>query len=358
MYLTIYSPDLVALGAVDVIDTLIWVRRDTEYGSFELTAPATEINLKLLQKHNIVQKDTDLEIAFINSINITNTDDKGEIIKVTGLFYCGVLKQRCVLTNTTKNLKALIDENVRELSLINVDSDVANITYTNDFIGENLGECITALAKSRGFGFKTMLNKATRKIDFSIYEGVDHSIAQSTNPYCIFSDNLENLSESEYTDSDIGCVSTVYARCKVPSGVENPSDAPIYNIISGTGTGIFEKYIWVDAITYDIDVTVGETSIKKTYINVSASLAELTASAKAEIVEPQENFQGTVDFKLKYQTEYDLGDIVTVKNDKWQKSTNQRITEVTEIYDNTENAITPTFGNPARTIMDILKKVK
>ena len=84
----------------------------------------------------------------------------------------------------------------------------------------------------------------------------------------------------------------------------------------------------------------------------------MEAAAKEELVPIQENFQGTVDFKLKYRAEYDLGDIVTVKNDKWGKVINQRITEVTEVYDNTSNAITPTFGDPARTIMDILKKVK
>ena len=360
MYLYIYSPDLISLGAVDFEDTLIWIRRDTEYGSFELTAPATTHNIELLKKYNIVRKDSDLEIAYINSISITSDSDKGEIIKATGLFYCGVLKQRCVLKNTTKNLKSLIDENVRGLSLINVDSSAVNITYTNDFVGENLGECITALAKAQGFGFKTMLNKSTGKIDFSVYYGIDRSTGQTVNPYCIFSDNLENLSESEYTNSDIGCVNTVYARCKVPAGVENPSDAPTYNITAGTGTGIFEKYVWVDAVTYDVDVVINDTeeTIKKTYIAVSTSLAELTAAAKAELIEIQENFQGTVDFKLKYRTDYDIGDVVTIKNTKWQKSINQRITEVTEVYDNTSNSITPTFGNPARTILDILKKVK
>lgn len=357
MYLTIYSPDLSAIGAVDVIDTLIWVRRDTEYGSFELTAPANESNLEFLKKGNIIRKETDLEIAFINSIFIENSADKGEIIKATGLFYCGVLKQKCVLTNAL-NLKSLIENNMRGLSLINVDNACSSIIFSNDFTGKNLGKCITALAKAQGFGFKTLLNTTTHKIDFSIYYGVDRSIAQTTNPYVIFSDNFENLTACEYTDSDVGVVNTVYARCKVTAGVENPNDAPTYDITNGTGTGIFEKYIEVDAVTYDVDVAVGETTIKKTYIDVAKSLAELTSAAEAELVPIQENFQGTVDFKHKYKSDYDLGDVVTVKNCKWNKSINQRITEVTEIYDNTSNAITPTFGNPARTILDILKKVK
>ena len=181
MYLTIYDSNLTALGAVDVFDTVIWVRRDTEYSSFEITAPATENNLNLLVKYNIVQKDNDTEVGFINSIQITNDLEKGEAIKATGIFYCGVLKQRCVLTNAT-NLKSLIENNLRGLSLINVDNAVANIAFDNDFVGENLGECITALAKANGFGFKTLLDKSTGKINFSIYYGTDRSILQTVNP--------------------------------------------------------------------------------------------------------------------------------------------------------------------------------
>ena len=478
MYLTIYDSNLTALGAVDVFDTVIWVRRDTEYSSFEITAPATENNLNLLVKYNIVQKDNDTEVGFINSIQITNDLEKGEAIKATGIFYCGVLKQRCVLTNAT-NLKSLIENNLRGLSLINVDSACSGITFNNDFTGENLGECITALAKANGFGFETVLNPLTRKIDFKIYYGTDRSIQQAVNPYVIFSDNYENLLESEYINSDTGVVNTVYAKCKLPAGIESCTP-PTYGISAGTGTGIFEKYIEVDAVTYNItynitnsdsgitiaidtsnyfkvspangmfvnlspgqytsedhtytlasmetlglnaavegqnrvdavvirlnednslygfivvdkasttnnDVVLAEITIEsgtteitwgminniynsgssepegnnltitKTYLDTAATFAEMTAAAKAEIVPIQENFQGTVDFKLKYRTEYDLGDMVTIKNDKLGKVTSQRITEVTEVYDNTTNAITPTFGNPARTIMDILKKVK
>lgn len=357
MYLTIYDNNLTALGAVDVFDTVIWVRRDTEYGSFEITAPATENNLNLLVKYNIVQKDNDAEIGFINSIQITGDLEKGDAIKATGLFYCGVLKQRCVLTNAT-NLKSLIENNLRGLNIISVDSGLSAVTFANNFVGENLGECVAALAKANGFGFKTLLDKTTGKINFSIYYGTDRSIQQVVNPYVIFSDNYENLLKSEYVNSDTGVINAVYARCKLPAGIERCTP-PTYDITAGTGTGVFEKYIEVDAVTYDIEVSLPEGgTVTKTYLDRPATLNKMITAANAELVDVQENFQGTVDFKIAYRTEYDLGDIVTVKNDKWGKVISQRITEVTEVYDNTSNAVTPTFGNPARTIMDILKKVK
>lgn len=357
MYLTIYDQNLVALGVVDDYQTVIWVQRDTEYGSFEINTRPTEHNLSLLEKNNIVQKDNGSEVGFINSIQLTDDLDKGPTIKITGFFYCGVLKQRVVLVNSS-NLKGLIEKNLRGLPYITVNQEVENIAFDNNFIGENLGDCVTALAKANGFGFYTVWNRTTHTIEFNVNYGFDRSIQQTVNPYVIFSDNYENLFGSEYLNSDVGVINTVYANCKLPAGIEKCTP-PTYSITNGVGTGIFEKYIEVDAVTYDVECFLPEGgTVTKTYLDYDPTLKKMQEQANAELVPIQENFQGTVDFKLKYGIDYDLSDIVTVKNNKWNKSINQRITEITEVYDKETDAITPTFGNPARTIMDILKKVK
>ena len=357
MYLTIYTSDLVAVGAVDVYASVVWVRKDTEYGTFTITASATDNNLRFLKERNIVQKGSDLEVGYINSVAISSNRTKNDTIIAKGYFYCNILGQRDVLVNAN-NLKSLIENNLRGLDLISVDANVASITFSNDFIGEKLTECITALAKANGFGFKTLLNRATGKIDFSIYYGVDRSVNQSENPYVIFSDNYQNLQSADYTYSEAGVVNTVYARCKLPAGIKS-CVPPTYDIVGGTGLNSFEKYITVDAITYDQEFPLpGGESVTKTFLDLQKTLTEMEAKAKEQLVAIQENFQGTVDFKLKYRMAYDLGDIVTVRKEKWKKTVVQRITEVTEIYDHTEDSITPTFGNPARTILDILKKVK
>ena len=49
---------------------------------------------------------------------------------------------------------------------------------------------------------------------------------------------------------------------------------------------------------------------------------------------------------FKYGSDYDLGDIVTVRKDSFGVSKDLRITEINEIYENGIYKITPTFGSP------------
>lgn len=49
---------------------------------------------------------------------------------------------------------------------------------------------------------------------------------------------------------------------------------------------------------------------------------------------------------FRYRQDWDLGDIVTVQYTKLSITTNQRVTEVEEVYENGTATITPTFGTP------------
>ena len=47
-----------------------------------------------------------------------------------------------------------------------------------------------------------------------------------------------------------------------------------------------------------------------------------------------------------YKEDYDLGDIVTVRKKKWNLYMNQRITELSEVYEYGGMTVVPTFGDP------------
>ena len=349
----VYDTSLNRLGVADVYESLIWIRRYFANGTFELVAPANQTNIKLLKKHNLITLESDNEIAYISTISITQDEAKNATIKATGALYSGKLSQHTILIGAT-NLKDLIEDNLREIVLI-VDDVVANITFDNDGYGKNLGEVVEALARRDNFGYKVVLESGT--LIFKVFYGTDRSKAQSENPRVIFSQEYENLLTSDYLNSDVGTINTVYARCKVPAGVQ-ACIPPTYDIIPDDGIERFEAYIEVDAVTYDIEQTIGDggDTITLTYLNYSATLANMQAEAEKALVEVQENFEGAIAFAEQYKDKYDLGDVVTVFNDTWGISTNQRITEITEVYDNVQNSIIPTFGNPARTILDIIKE--
>ena len=51
------------------------------------------------------------------------------------------------------------------------------------------------------------------------------------------------------------------------------------------------------------------------------------------------------DENFRYQINYDLGDVVTVKKKAWGITEDLRITEIQEIYEYGGRRIVPTFGN-------------
>jgi hypothetical protein len=56
-----------------------------------------------------------------------------------------------------------------------------------------------------------------------------------------------------------------------------------------------------------------------------------------------------------YETDWDLGDIVTIQNKKWGLTLNTRITEIKEIHESKGFKLQVTFGNSIPTLMDIVK---
>ncbi len=382
MDLTIYNENAtVRTGCIDVYDSLIWVRRDQKNGSFQLTAPASQKNIEFLKKRRVIQKGDDKEFAYITDFNISKNADGIEKINCSGLFLSGWLYRNVVLENGA-NLGELIENNLGSVPIaisdevydVSFESTAENddgdeIQLTDDFVGQNLGEVLEAVCQMHDLGFRVvMVNKIPT---LQVYSGVNRSISQSDNPRRIFSDNFENLLSAEYSDSDVGAVNTVYCRCKIPSGCE-PCPPLTYDIIpTDENEPRFEKYVEVEAITFNIshDVVYEEFNpdtnemevtdsftVTLTYVSKAETLAKMKIEAQKMLSPIAENFEGTVDFKLKYRTEYDLGDIVTIKHAAWDKQADVRITEVTEYYDNVTNAVIPTFGQPKRTILEILKK--
>lgn len=59
---------------------------------------------------------------------------------------------------------------------------------------------------------------------------------------------------------------------------------------------------------------------------------------------------------MEYRKDYDVGDMITFFDKKWDITINTRITEICEIYDNVGLKLNVTFGNNAPTLIDIIKR--
>ena len=68
----------------------------------------------------------------------------------------------------------------------------------------------------------------------------------------------------------------------------------------------------------------------------------LNASIVAETLECET--EAAINFA--YKEDYELGDVVTVRKKKWNLYMNQRITELSEVYEYGGMTVVPTFGDP------------
>ena len=68
-------------------------------------------------------------------------------------------------------------------------------------------------------------------------------------------------------------------------------------------------------------------------------------------------FEGAINLlsNNSYKRDFELGDIVTILDRKWNITINTRITEIEEVYENGGKSINVIFGNKIPTILDKIK---
>ncbi len=289
----VYTPTLVRLGPIERYSSMQWRRRYRGAGDFELHMPYNS----LLVPENIIRNGD--EAGIIESVTISHDEENGTMAEVHGRFLIGYLARRIILdavsmTDTPETIiKAIVSDNLRgiDFTIESSQSFTGSMIYENQY--GNLLEEIEAIADFAELGIKVDFDRV-----FKVYEGLDRSTLQSTNPRAIFSRSFENLLSSEYY------VDTTSAVNVVTDGT---------NTI-GSATGIDRR----EGYAKD---------------NLELALMREPESFTAEL-NPYGN--------LRYKTDYDLGDIVTIK--EFALTVNTRIIEINEIYEDEGFKLEITFG--------------
>ena len=373
MDIYVYDEDLIECAVIDTYTSFVPSKTYNLGGSFEIKCPVREnlYAINALKNGHYVRIDGE-EIGYINSVNIIRDEANVPTISCRGYLMSSGIEQRTIWVESSKNLKTILLENLiesvdedRRVDNLLLSSDFPdNITYEHSLKGENLMSAVNALALQYGFGFEVLFDEVNKKMFFSIYYGSDRSIEQIDNEQIVFCEEYENLSTSSYLQSYAGCVNSVYVKCKLPEGIEPPTQIPSYSISEGAGVNRFETCIEVEAVTTDVqEITqIGESSITttKTYLQDQETYYKMKSEAQKQLVAMQENFTGMIQVsKSGYGVKFFIGDVVTIVETKWDQMINQRVTGVTKYYESANgNQVHTecTFGDPARTIIDILKK--
>lgn len=367
MDIYVFDKSFNMLGIVDTFISLIWRREYYKSGTFELhmylpddDRQSSQI-ITLMQKGNILMKeDSPEEAAFIE--NITLSEEEAETIKVSGYFIGNFLKDRIVWGMQTKSgtieqvMKGYVETNC--ISPTNVNRIIPNLVVSitrgiNKSVNEvnsygYLNEWLEELATKHDVGWRVLFDLENRKYVFDVYQGKDLSVNQTVNPQAIFALEYENILNQTFTDSD-----SEYKSMALIGGQGEGNDRKLA-IINDNYSGFNRKEIFVDAKDLPQKRDDGTLISDGEYIQF---LLERGHSKLAEL-KPIQTFESGISVlsNLVYKQDFDLGDKVTIQNNRWGLILNARITSIEEIYENNMVDVRVNFGNHIPTLIDKIKQ--
>jgi hypothetical protein len=102
------------------------------------------------------------------------------------------------------------DDSDRAMSLFKIEFPemLTTVLYEEQLKIQSVYEAIELICKNTGLGFKVVMYNG--ELVFYVYEGVDRSYNQSTNPYVIFSDGFDNVIASSFYESEKDKVNVVF----------------------------------------------------------------------------------------------------------------------------------------------------
>ena len=337
MEVRIYGRNLFRIGQIENQTSLIWTRKFYEPGTFELHAPITDENLYMLQEGNIIGKKGSDEAGIIEDIEKEESDIKNEIT-VKGRFLSSYMDRR--LIKKTVNFSGYIEVAMRQLYSGCIPIPLVELGSLNGFTErvefqvtmKNLLAYENKLSRAGAIGFRYRPDFVNHKIIFETYQGKNRTLSQHENNRVIFSEDYNNLNNAiyKYNSQNLKTFAIV--------GGQGEGDARTYYELGG-GEGYDLREVFVDAKDLNPE---GMTAAQYKAALLQRAQETLNESIVSESLECET--EAAINFT--YKEDYDLGDIVTVRKKKWNLYMNQRITELSEVYEYGGMTVVPTFGDP------------
>lgn len=332
---------------LDSYSSLQWNSKYYECGDFVLVTPATADAINTLMIGKYIQRADTGQLGIIEGINVKQTAD-ADTFTVTGRAIESILARRIIWTQTSSKSSETAEDYIRRLITENAVSpadsarkipglilgEKQGFTEKIDmqFTGDNLLDAIIAICKTYSYGFKIVLTEQN-EMAFQIYRGTDRSYSQSTNPYVVFSDNFDNLSETEYS-ADVSTYRNVALIGGEGEGTERRYQS------TGTASGLDRYELFVDAkdISSNKD---SEEAISDEEYNAMLIDRGIEKLAENSVVE---DYDGLIDManSYRYGQDYFLGDVVQVE-DSLGITASPRIVAMLESMDENGYQVVPTF---------------
>ncbi|WP_301553488.1 siphovirus ReqiPepy6 Gp37-like family protein [Desulfuribacillus stibiiarsenatis] len=344
------------LAEIEDYTSYMVTRRWSRAGEFQLVINFNKNNVDVLQKGNIIFAGTDFGKAGIIQhvqYSLSPKGKAGEVVVVRGFTLQGLAHRRVVIPNVGQESILFANQPYESIfkgllntQIVNPANSNRQIPWvalaTNQLRGDSisfssryrdLSDELEKLSLLSGMGWEFTLDFTEKKAIFDVYEGIDRTVG-SGNPHCIFSTEFDNMKAQSFVDSEFN-----YANVAIVAGQGEGISREITFVGAGTGTDRYETF--VDARDLEDNSKLPQRGQER----LNELSGELTL--EGEVITKS---------NVEYEKDYDLGDIVTVRNAKWGVTLNSRITEAIEIYEKDGFKLDLTFGSIRPTFTDAVRK--
>ena len=346
---------------IDVIDdyiSVIWRPAYYDIGDFELYIDATSKAVEVLQRDYYLVRDTDivvddvgnvsyLNVMIIKNFTLTTDAENGDKLTYTGRELKFILNSRIVWSQTNLNgtvenaIRRLVNENA--INPTNPNRVIPNLTlgvsggFTEtiemQITGDKLDEVIINICTAYNYGWEIYVYN--KYMVFVLYKGVNRSYSQSDNAYVVFSDDFDNILNSNYELN-----SELYANTTLVGG-EGEGSERIYTTVNDGNSGLNRYEVFTDAR----DISQNKDSDEAIDINTYKKLLNERGNENLASLLITEGFSGEVlsDVSFNYGIDFYLGDTVTLIN-KYGLTKDVRVLSAIESVDDSGTKLIPQFN--------------
>lgn len=337
--------------AVDTASSVIWISKYNEPGEFEVYIRDDSGVLGTAYAwpdECIITRDDSDTAMIVDKVHSVSDAENGNYITISGKSAENILKRRVVVyqfnfSGTAENcIRQLITENC-----IDAYEPNRNITglalgasqgYTDtvdvQFLGENLLDIVQGVCETFGYGFRIKFNGS---FVFELYKGTDRSENQSENPRLIFSHEMQNVASIDW-DFDKTPLKNLAAVGGEGEGVARKIQF-VYTSAQAPAS-LRRREMWVDASGISSKVDGGD-------LPESDYRALLTDAGKTELAENGwrwiMNMEALQVPGYMYGVDYYLGDKVTTRAEHFSSGITSRVSEVTQVEDESGIRVIPKF---------------
>lgn len=314
MIVHVFNPSLEFIGVIEEYSSLIWTDRYNKCGDFEIVLPPTPHNIGLLAPDNFIFVDglDQDRMMIVEDLQLQTDPESGGTLTVTGRSLESILDRRIVwgdmevVGTIQSGIQNLLNQSIinpsnpkRKISNFifewNSSEVLAQITVNTKFMGTSVLDAIESMCGEAQVGYKVTLNDDNQFV-FKLYLGADRSYLQDINPYVVFSNDFDNISNTNYVEK-----MSTYKNATFVKGSDNYSAN-----VEGDEVGLARREVYTDSSGISKD-------------SVGSYIQQLASKGKENLEQHRYtiSFDGEANPTAMYQylRDYKIGDIVEIVNE-------------------------------------------